>query len=34
MKKILLVRAENARKDGTLKPSSDAGGSEKVFVNE
>jgi hypothetical protein len=34
MKKILLVRAENAGKDGGLKLSSDAGESEKVLVNE
>jgi hypothetical protein len=34
MKKILLVRAENAGKDGTLKPSPNAGESEKVLVNE
>jgi len=34
MKKILLVRAENAGKDGRLKPSSNAGESEKVLVNE
>jgi hypothetical protein len=34
MKKILLVCAENSGKDGGLKLSSDAGESEKVFVNE
>lgn len=34
MKKILLVCAENTDKDGVLKLSSDAGESEKVFLNE
>jgi hypothetical protein len=34
MKKILLVCAEKAGKDGKLKLSSDAGESEKVLVNE
>jgi hypothetical protein len=34
MKKILLVCAKRAGKDGELKLSSDAGESEKVLVNE
>jgi hypothetical protein len=34
MKQILLVRAENAGKDGRLKLSPNAGESEKVLVNE
>lgn len=34
MKRILVVHAGNAGKDGGLKLSSDAGESEKVLVNE
>jgi hypothetical protein len=34
MKKILLVRASHAGKDERLKPSPNAGESEKVLVNE
>jgi hypothetical protein len=34
MKKILLVCAERAGKDGEMKLSSDAGENEKVLVNE